>query len=257
MSVGTKLRTAVGLARTGVKLHSFFQLVLRRKVSRIDLRSGLTIVGPLEDPLFVIFKEIWINHCYVDTDFDVSRARVVVDIGAHVGMFALWVAANNPNARVICLEASQQMCEFLQSNIVTNKFSNIVFLQAACGGKSGEAILYARESPWANSLCPGDDRGHQFRPAGTTLVLTLTDLFEQFNIKRCDLLKLDCEGSEFQILLNASAAIVAGIQRIALEYHLEMGGYRMTELEGLLRGFGFCVRRVPQDLLRGYLHAYR
>ncbi|MBI3895980.1 MAG: FkbM family methyltransferase [Acidobacteria bacterium] len=258
MSVATKLRTAFGLARSGVTLRSFFQLALRRKVGRIDLRNGLTIEGPSEEPLFIIFKEVWINHCYVDKGFDVSRAKVVVDIGAHVGMFALWVAANNPNARVICLEPTQQTCEFLQSNIVANRFSNIVFLQAACGGKHGEAILYSREAEkWGNSLLSNDNRGNQFRPIGAVPVLTLADVFEQFNVTTCNLLKLDCEGSEYQILLNAPAETLAAIERIALEYHLEMGGSTITELEDLLREVGFNVRRIPHAPLRGYLHAHR
>jgi len=44
-------------------------------------------------------------------------------------------------------------------------------------------------------------------------------LFERFNISRCDFLKLDCEGSEFDIILDSDPSLWCRVTRIVMEYH--------------------------------------
>ena len=49
--------------------------------------------------------------------------------------------------------------------------------------------------------------------------ITLADAFARWDIERCDFLKLDCEGAEYEILLRAPSDVYARIHRVALEYH--------------------------------------
>ena len=48
---------------------------------------------------------------------------------------------------------------------------------------------------------------------------TLTEIFDTYQVDRCDFLKLDCEGAEYEILLNLPITYLQRVSRIALEWH--------------------------------------
>jgi len=76
-------------------------------------------------------------------------------------------------------------------------------------------------------------------------------------LEYCDLLKLDCEGAEYPILMNAPQTVLRRIHRIIMEYHDRAGCYTHTDLETFLIANGFRVCTHPNfvhaDL--GYLYA--
>ena len=50
--------------------------------------------------------------------------------------------------------------------------------------------------------------------------ISLKKIFDQKNIEKCDILKLDCEGSEYKILDELPNSYYEKISRICLEYHI-------------------------------------
>jgi hypothetical protein len=76
---------------------------------------------------------------------------------------------------------------------------------------------------------------------------------------RIDLLKLDCEGSEYSIFFNAQPENLESIQRVILEYHDGVDGHTHQELAAHLEDHGFKVR-ITQNWVHphlGYLYAWR
>jgi len=74
-----------------------------------------------------------------------------------------------------------------------------------------------------------------------------------------DLLKLDCEGAEYAILMGASAESLARVQRIIMEYHDLDAEHEHTRLVHFLEGNGFSVRlhANPVHAEIGYLYAWK
>ena len=70
--------------------------------------------------------------------------------------------------------------------------------------------------------------------------ITLENIFDENRITNCDLLKLDCEGAEYDILMNTKKEIFEKIKLISLEYHniINHDGY---ELKKFLEIVGFLV----------------
>jgi len=256
------VRTGVALAKGGVTLSSILLFPIRRRLPRprceIALRTGVTIVSPPEEPLLSMFLDIWVTSCYAQRPLELPRGATVIDVGAHVGLFALWVAASHPEAKVIALEPSPGICGFLRDNVSRNRLENITVVQAACGGRRGEELLYSRGPGAMNTLYARDLYGSQFRPLGKTPVLTLDDVFERFAVESCEFLKLDCEGAEYEILFKASADTLRKVERISLEYHMGVTDHAPQELVDFLGSRGFEVELLPPlDVESGYLHAVR
>ena len=91
-----------------------------------------------------------------------------------------------------------------------------------------------------------DNVGHSLYPLGkdggqiAVQVITLAEVMSQHGIDRINFLKLDCEGAEFNILLNASDAILARIDKISMEVHPGEGADPET-LSRLLSSRRFTV----------------
>ena len=64
-----------------------------------------------------IFKEIWERRVYLRRGVSLEEGAVVIDIGAHVGLFALFVASQLEQVQLVCVEPSTESCEALKSNL--------------------------------------------------------------------------------------------------------------------------------------------
>lgn len=250
------------LLRAGATLPSILLFPLRRRLkharNQIDLRSGASLVAPLDEPLLELIREIWVNRCYAAEESGTASEGVIVDIGAHIGVFTAWAAQKYKGLRIIALEPSSRMCAALRRNVAASGLRDVTILQVACGAHVEKATLYSRAYEAMNSLYATDSNGSEFSPLETVQVITLDEVFRRFSIERCALLKLDCEGAEYEILLNAADDTLARIDRIALEYHVSLAPGSPGALADFLTARGFTVRWSPgMDEETRYLHAAR
>lgn len=179
-------------------------------VTEIRLRRGPVIAATPEHALWPHFSDIWYHQSYTK-HFAIPSGSVVADVGANVGVFSLLAART---ARVVyALEPSSANFSLLRSN--TAQAKNIVPLNLACAREDGEASLDVGSDPVSFSLA-GNGSSNQRETVG---VISLATLFDRYQIERCDFLKLDCEGCEFEIILESSPHLMHRIDRIVMEYH--------------------------------------
>ena len=67
-------------------------------------------------------------------------------------------------------------------------------------------------------------------------------------VKQVDVLKIDCEGCEYQLLLGSSPETLARVQRISAETHDLSKDQTAGTLESFLTRNGFWVRRRPNPV---------
>src|ERR1700739_1418369 len=179
-------------------------------VTEIRLRKGITVTARPETALWPHFSDIWYHRTYTK-HCEIPSNSVVVDIGANVGVFSLFASRV---ARVVyALEPSSSNFSLLASN--TNRSKNIVPLKLGCSAADGPASLDLSSDPVSFSLITNalSDRRE------TVDVVRLETLFERYEISRCDFLKLDCEGCEFEIIMCADDELFSRIDRVVMEYH--------------------------------------
>ena len=223
------LKTAATLARSDVLLHSIVLYPIRRHLrldNKLKLRQGITLSAPNEEPLLSLFQEVWVRRHYSIPGFAPKSGDVIVDVGAHIGVFTVWAASRDPNARVIAVEPSAATLKYLHHNVETNKLTNVTIVDAACGSSDGMVEMLARGPAACNTTFRSDNYGSSFAVIGNARKITLKRLFSDFAIDHCDLLKLDCEGAEYDTLYSAPEATLSRVERIAMEYHIGMNRVR-------------------------------
>ena len=192
---------------------------------------------------------------YEPDGYAIQNGDVVVDIGAHIGSFALLAHARG--ARVVACEPSPENYRMLSKNIACNNMHNITALQICIAGDDGvrELFLDARNAA-RNGLYGA---GHSV----SVPALSIAELLRQQNIAQCDFLKMDCEGAEYEITEAAPLETFTHINKIAMEYHLPPYFGLNTQIHKLsriiekLKQSGFEVRIIPENKLRGLLFAHR
>jgi FkbM family methyltransferase len=205
------------------------------EVTRLRLRNGLEIESAPGALLVPLYKEIFYKDDYRLRADPLPPRATVVDIGANIGMFALYAAAEFGAARVYAFEPFPESFALLTRNAERNRLPAITPLPLAIAGRSGPRELHMQGRHGVHSL---------FGTAGEAVrieCITLSDAFARYAIQRCDFLKLDCEGAEYEILLSAPSDVYARIDRIALEYHDWITDHHHDELVRRFEAEGFTV----------------
>lgn len=172
----------------------------------------------------VIINDVYERDCYKLAIIPnvLDSAEVVVDVGAHIGTFAKLVHQRNPKARIFCIEACPENLEALRANV--GQFATVI--HAACTYDDGELALCNAVRP--NCISTGGSKvvaaedvareaqGEYWPDRRPLPKVTLEQLGQQYGFDRVDLLKLDCEGSEFSILGGCD---LARVRFVIGEYH--------------------------------------
>jgi len=84
--------------------------------------------------------------------------------------------------------------------------------------------------------------------------ISLKELFIKKKLNNINLLKLDCEGAEYDILFNTPERYLNKIEKIILEFH-DFDGKSSNKLKNFLKNQGFILKKIRQekrdDLLYG------
>lgn len=134
-----------------------------------------------------------------------GSARVTLDIGAHVGYYALLAAHANPAGRVYAFEPMPRVRERLERNVALNGAPNVTCLPCALGSPAGQAeFFHVREGiPSSSSLSRGFMQSIVARDeltSSTVDVVEGDDFAAEHAIERVDLIKLDTETTEAAVL---------------------------------------------------------
>jgi FkbM family methyltransferase len=208
----------------------------------------------------LVIWEIWKAKVYDDPRFPIQPDDVIVDIGAHIGGFAVRAAKQAHRGKVFAYEASSKNFAMLSENCQLNHANNLHIHNMAISDQRGEMKFFM---PGDNGAL-GSLMQETKSPMEIVRSTTLADLIFENNIAQIDYLKMDVEGAEYDILLSCSDETLSKVQKIVLEYH-EFTGHHHSHIDLMerLKSHGFQVSVeagiFPQKILfgTGILKAWR
>lgn len=213
---------------------------------------------------------------YLQHGIEVQAGDVVLDVGANIGLFGVRAVRAHPDVKVYAFEPVPDIFAVLKANAEQHGPGRLIPLNVGASDAPGEArFTYFPRSPALSTADPGvwdEQPGElaeavigQTQAAGEAIwyarlmprflagfvarhlrgaskqvvarLVTLSDVIEQHQIERVDLLKVDCEGAELVALQGLRAEHWPRIGRVVVEVHDRDG--RFDTVCALLRQHGF------------------
>lgn len=161
------------------------------------------------------------NDDYKFDQIELNANDVIVDIGANVGTVCCYLAKKYPFVKIIAIEPNPVTYCYLLRNLITNRIPKSTVKPINVGISINNAPIQIYYEPdflgSASSYIPEIAEIRKFRDV-ICETKTLDLIFNEENIDFCKLLKIDCEGAEFDCLL--STEILPKIEHIKAEFHL-------------------------------------
>jgi FkbM family methyltransferase len=199
---------------------------------------GLQVTVDPTDVSQLIIAEEFLQEIVYDLSKVPFVPDVILDCGAHIGMFSLLCRAHFPGAQIKAFEPNPRNIEFLRDNIASNKLA-IEIVDAAVSTQSGDGFFTDSASCGGRLADSGDSDVYR---------VASVDLKEHLPID-CSaalLLKMDIEGSEQQVLPDIIARLPK-TTAIFLETHEGLASWEV--LSFALKHVGFeteVIRRRGQ-----------
>ncbi|NRA10929.1 MAG: FkbM family methyltransferase [Crocinitomicaceae bacterium] len=162
----------------------------------------------------------------------------IIDCGANIGLTSLYLKAFYPNAKIVCLEPSEDTSNRMINNFSINGYDDINVLKkglwSTCTKLKGDDS-FRDGLDWSFRLVPAKpDEDALFE---TT---TVSDIIKDHAMERIDFLKIDIEGGEEDVFSEkADLSWLDVVDLIAIEIHDEFDC--RERIESVLRSNNFTI----------------
>ena len=160
-------------------------------------------------------KEVLVDAEYEFLSMFLSShsAPVIVDVGAHIGTFSLWVHHQNPKSKILMIEANTASYDVLSRNIKRYFSSGQYTILNNAAWKNNDKLKFSTA---------GDSMGNKVSKAGNINVdgITFSDIVELMKKESpsINLMKIDIEGAE-EAFFETSDSALDHVERLVIELH--------------------------------------
>ena len=175
--------------------------------------------------LYLVFKEIFVTDFYTIDELvkPLPANPVIIDIGANAGYFNIILFAKIKEATVYAYEPIPSNYELFKKNIALNPSlqNKIHLFNKAVTGMPQQYVELFMEEVSDNSVIASvyADFDTQNQHTLKVSAISLQEIINGNQLQRIDLVKVDCEGSEYPIIYQSPNEVWQKIQMLTIEVH--------------------------------------
>ena len=171
--------------------------------------------------------EIVTNGEYGLERFKDIKDKIFIDIGANHGLGTIILSKQNPLSKIFSFEPNPSVFQILKTNVNNNGLNNVILINKAVHSNKNLKLMKHPYCSGANIMGESTSKVNQYYKGENlraTEISVDTISFDDFlidnKISEIFLLKIDCEGSEFDILGNSKMLFKkTTISNIVGEFH--------------------------------------
>jgi FkbM family methyltransferase len=175
--------------------------------------------------LYLVFKEIFMTDVY-EIDRLASQLPsnpTIIDIGANAGFFDIQLLSKIGQATIYAYEPMPANVKSLQETIANNsRLQRCVhlFAMAVTGRAFAQLSLFAEPEENSQVVASVFAEFHQNNTCELTVpCITLAEIMLENSLQTVDLLKMDCEGGEYDIMYHTDPELIRRIRQMTIEVH--------------------------------------
>ncbi|MFM2157212.1 MAG: hypothetical protein RL516_1961 [Bacteroidota bacterium] len=159
------------------------------------------------------FEQVFLNDEY-NLSF-IQDPKVIIDAGANIGLFALQMKKQFPNAKIISIEPDPENFQLLQKNLAP--YLQVDFENAGLWGKDTQLKVYDKYNCGKWGMVVEEDLVN-----GSIKAIAIDTLLDKYKIDQIDILKIDIETSEKQLFSSNFENWLPKTKVIIIELHDRM-----------------------------------
>lgn len=224
----------------------------RHKRDLVFTTKPLPIRFQVSQSLYPLFKELFMEDVYEIDELvsDLPAVPTVIDIGANVGFFDIQLLSKTRKAIIYAYEPVPANVKTLQHTLRQNprlQQSVSLFSMAVTGQPLAQLELFAEAEENNQVVASAFSGFHENNSEKITVpCITLTDIIQDNGLQTIDLLKMDCEGSEYDIMYHTSPELIRRISKMMIEVHdLDDGDNNITAFNQYVQSLGYTTNYSP------------
>jgi FkbM family methyltransferase len=195
----------------------------------VDLES-LSTLSPTHEPWMIKYLKI-------------RNGEIFVDVGAHIGKYALKIAKENPKSIVIAIESAKDTFYALLESIRKNGLKNVIALNIAAWDTNTKIKIFVTEAHEGSSAFL-----HLAENAGVVRIdevdaRRLDDIVERLKLSKIDWVKIDVEGAELRVLCG----FIKSMLKIKPKIIIEIKEFNRNKALMMLKSIGYKCQQIPED----------
>ena len=190
----------------------FFSYFVRR-FGREGLVQSKVPDGVILQPLDSVAENYAIYRSGIfDTFYKIQNNNVIIDIGAHVGIFTLRAARKARNGVVVAVEPYPPNYKLLMYNINYNKIENVIPINCALSNSTGVTKLYIATDSLSHSITEKRKISNYVAERYVEVkTQTLDELLDKLKLREVNFIKINAEGAELSILKGATRTLQSNV----------------------------------------------
>ena len=176
----------------------------------------------------------------------IADGATILDLGANIGAFSVYAATSARDVKIWAYEPLADFHALLTKNVQINRLGGAIrCFNCAVGAEAGPRQLIVENEAFSFPTLLADARaGRRVEVACVPLI----EILDSNGLKHVDLVKMDCEGSEYEILYGAPDACFERIREIRMEYHnLATERCNVRDLIAFLQARKYNITMVSAD----------
>lgn len=247
---------------------TYFKRLHEKKETTTYITKGKPLQFSVPPVFFFVFKEIFMEDFYhIETLLkNIPNDAVVLDIGCNAGLFSFITLSKKTNAKIYAYDPMEVNVELFNNNIALNKDLNKdlnkqikVFKNAVTGKEQGTIQLFYDDVNNDSVIASVFENFSEHNNKSTMVdTISLLQIIKKNNLTKVDLLKLDCEGSEYPILYESPDEIWNYIKVMTIETHeLDNKEKNTKALVKFLESKNYKIEMHQADNLCYSIRAYK
>jgi FkbM family methyltransferase len=218
------------------------ELIYSKELYIKDVPKKRNTVLNLDNPFDCIFFNY--NEMFVNGQYDcygIKNLETVFDIGANNGLFTLYLLQNGCK-KVYAFEPNESTEKNI--NAILHNYDNYELIKKAVYSHDNGLTFYTSET---NTTIGSISRDHVvaqgFAVESKVPSISLNTFIKENNIKKIDLIKMDIEGSEYDVIHNLEDYIFDMTDSFLIEYHSNKDGIAKKLIDKIV-SHGFIVDQI-------------
>ncbi|MGW0548126.1 amino acid adenylation domain-containing protein [Streptomyces altiplanensis] len=242
-----------------------------------ELPNGMTVFQQNKSETEFVYEEIFTNLEYLRNGITIRNGDRIFDVGANIGMFTLFAGSRCPDAKIYAFEPIPPVFDSLRRNVELHGLDAKVYACGLAAETKEETFTFYRHNTVISSSVTTVEQAHEMvrsylrnqeelatdgagstdgEAAGDELVdelvdarldseqftcslRTLSEIIEEEEVDRIDLLKIDVENAEYEVLKGIHWRDWPKIRQLVVELH-DVNG-QLEKVVTLLKALGYDV----------------